>query len=143
MSWENFECDQCGACCQTLIVEADYLDALREPRLFQINEEVTREGLHSGQQCVVLYDSERNCCPFLRGSMLKPGCHFCSIYQTRPNECVSVEAGDAKCQQARGMKGLGILKDKNGNVPTRAMLEQSCEHYGLEFDEVFTLEVKG
>jgi hypothetical protein len=29
-----YECDQCGACCKgTVIVEADYLDTRREPRL--------------------------------------------------------------------------------------------------------------
>ena len=31
---QRYECDKCGACCKgTLIVEADDLDVLREPRL--------------------------------------------------------------------------------------------------------------
>lgn len=31
---ERYECDQCGACCKgSLIIEADDLDVMREPRL--------------------------------------------------------------------------------------------------------------
>lgn len=33
---ERYECDKCGACCKgTLIVEADDLDVLREPRIIE------------------------------------------------------------------------------------------------------------
>ena len=33
----RYECDQCGACCKgTFIVEADYLDVRREPRVIEL-----------------------------------------------------------------------------------------------------------
>lgn len=152
-TFERFKCDHCGACCQTLIVEADYLDCMREPRLFQLTDDkrqFDRSDIESGERCVVLYDVKTKQCPFLRPITelslwhalgFKETDTHCSIYNTRPNACVLVEAGDAKCQQARGMKGLPLLVDEDGKPPTRAMLEESCEKYGLEFDDVFSIEV--
>lgn len=129
LPFENFQCDNCGACCKTLIVEASYLDVQREPRLYDIflgDREMLRQGLHA----VHLYDRETRQCPFLDESCK------CSIYDTRPNECVAVEAGDAKCQQARHMAGLPLLKDMDGNEPSIKLLEQSCEDYDITLDEL-------
>ena len=99
----EYECDRCGACCRgTLIVEADYLDALREPRLLDadvcgrrptINELSDDDG-----RCIVLAANQP--CRFL----FPDG--RCTIYPTRPNNCVGMQAGDEQCQEARSQLGL-------------------------------------
>lgn len=131
LGWlDNFSCDNCGACCQSLIIEASYHDAMREPKLYEIRS-VDKEKLRTGEHCIMLYDSETKACPFLDGTT-----KLCGIYPTRPACCVLVEPGDAKCQQARNMMGLPLLRDRNGNEPTIEMLLESCEEYGLEMDDV-------
>lgn len=129
LPFEKFRCDNCGACCKVLIVEADYLDVQREPRLYEIFTG-DKLKLHDGEHAVMLYDLEKRQCPFLDES-----CH-CSIYATRPNECVSVEPGDAKCQQARHMKGFPLLRDVDGNEPSIELLTQSCDDYDLCLEEI-------
>jgi len=126
ISFDKFECDKCGACCESLIVEAYDYDACREPKLYQISN-VDRQELRGGEQCIVLYDINTRACPFLDSET-----KHCSIYATRPVVCVMVEAGDAKCQQARQTKGLPVLRDRDGNEPSRKLLVESCEDYGLE-----------
>lgn len=130
--FDYFECDNCGACCKSLIVEAHDYDARREPKLYAIRN-VDRQKLRSGQHCIILYDTETKACPFLVPDGSK---HVCSIYETRPVACVMVEPGDAKCQQARRILDLPLLCDRNGNEPTREMLEASCEDYDLDINEV-------
>ena len=34
----------------------------------------------------------------------------CTIYPTRPNACVAMQAGDEQCQEARGQLGLPPLE---------------------------------
>lgn len=135
MPFDNFECDQCGACCQALIVEAYEYDARREPRLYAIGN-VDRQKMRDGEHCVMLYDVETKACPFLVPDKIDVTKRACEIYQTRPVACVMVEAGDAKCQQARRMKGLPLLRDRDGYEPTRKVLEASCEDYELDLSEV-------
>lgn len=106
MMSNRYECDCCGACCRgTLIVEAYYLDALREPRI--IDADVT------GRK-VALDDLDDECrCVLLAAGL---PCRFlddggrCTIYPTRPNTCVGFEAGDEQCQEARSQLGLPPLK---------------------------------
>ncbi len=131
MFFDDFACDNCGACCSSLIVEAYDYDARREPRLFQIDSGLDRQKLRYGEQCIILYDTETKACPFLASDT-----KLCGIYATRPVACVMVEPGDAKCQQARAMKGLPILRDKHGNEPSRQALEASCEEYDLDIEEI-------
>ena len=135
MPFDRFECDQCGACCESLIVEAHDYDARREPKLYAIGN-VDRQKLRDGEHCVMLYDTETRACPFLEPSKIDVTKKSCGIYKTRPVACVMVEAGDAKCQQARRMKGLPLLRDMDGNEPTRETLEASCEEYDLDVSEV-------
>lgn len=129
LPFEKFRCDNCGACCKTLIVEANYLDAMREPRLYEIFTG-DKSDLRLGGHCVMLYDIEKKQCPFLDESCK------CSIYLTRPNECVAVEPGDAKCQQARHMMGLPLLRDVDGNEPSIELLSQSCDDYDLCLEDL-------
>lgn len=106
---ERYECDKCGACCQgTLIVEADALDILREPRLIdadEVHRGKTVEQLVGEIQTqgkAVLLACGRPC-TFLGADKM------CSIYPTRPNACVGMQAGDEQCQDARLAAGLAPL----------------------------------
>lgn len=130
-----YECDKCGACCKVLLVEADWLDGQREPRLYDLaGPNTTEEDLRSGEHCLFLWDPDTRACPYLDGET-----HHCGIYPTRPNCCVAVQAGDAKCQQARRLQGLEFLRDVNGNEPTREHLEESCERYDLDIDDLMEI----
>lgn len=130
LPFENFRCDNCGACCKLLLVEAGYIDAQREPRLYQIGKPVDKAKLRDGEHCIILWDNTKGGCPFLNES------NHCDIYHTRPNECVAVEPGDAKCQQARYMQGLPLLRDVDGNEPSIELLSESCDYYDLCLEEL-------
>lgn len=133
--FRNFECDNCGACCRKLIVEATYQDAQREPRLYQIaSQNLKHEPFRQGEQCINVYDAEKRSCHFLDAE------NKCGIYPTRPHECVNVEPGDAKCQQAREMEGLPMLCDRDGNPPTLEMMQESAEEYWLDFVPYFAVD---
>ena len=102
-------CDQCGACCRGhLIVEADELDVLREPRhIFadphyagQAPDEVVRRLQDEVGSCVIVACGAP--CPFLADNR-------CSIYPTRPNACVGLQAGDEQCRTARREEGIPPL----------------------------------
>ena len=129
----NFACDFCGACCRSLIIEADYVDAMREPRLYEIAADIDHAKFRAGQRCIVLWSTETHACPFLAPASDQPGQHLCGIYATRPQCCVAVEAGDAKCQQARELRKLPILCDRDGNPPSREVLDASAEEYELDW----------
>ena len=109
----RYECDLCGACCKGhLIVEADVLDILREPRLIDADPyyagKLPREVVNMLEtepgRAVVIACGEDRPCRFLDGD------NRCSIYPTRPNDCVAMQAGDEQCQQARQMAGLPPLE---------------------------------
>ena len=103
-----YQCDQCGACCKgTVIVEADYLDTRREPKLLvaQVGScRVSQRELEEDVGKIVL----------LACGLDKP-CAFisprnrCTIYSTRPNVCVAFEAGSEQCQEARALLGVERL----------------------------------
>lgn len=107
----TYVCDQCGVCCQGhLIVEADSIDVLREPRLVEADPNYSRmspeqvlEALEEPGRGLVIAIGTNRPCRFL-------GCdNRCSIYPTRPNGCVAMEAGDEQCQEAREAAGLDPL----------------------------------
>ena len=96
-------CKNCGLCCEHLLVEADAVDVLREPRI------ETKGPLGKRAASLSVLDA----CWVLAG----PGmpCVFltpkkrCSIYLTRPQTCVAFVPGSPKCQELRlehGMKAL-------------------------------------
>jgi Fe-S-cluster containining protein len=114
----TYECDRCGACCKGyLLVEVYDLDVLREPKLAtadtsnwyaamtqqQVMAELEQEG-----KCLIIAGGQDRPCKFLGGDNL------CTIYPTRPNVCVAMEAGDDQCQNAREQAGLPPLE------PTRS-----------------------
>lgn len=126
--FSNFACDNCGACCRKLIVEPTYVDAMREPRLFQLaSPNLDLQKFRDGEHTIHLWDTERHCCPLLDAQ------NRCTIYATRPQQCVVVEPGDAKCQQARELEGLPILLDQDGKRPSFEAIYESAVRYGLDF----------
>lgn len=94
-------CKNCALCCEHLLVEADVVDVLREPRI-----ELERP---LGKRAVSL--SVLDACWVLSG----PGtpCAFltpekrCSIYPTRPQACVAFVPGETRCHELRKAHGLG------------------------------------
>jgi Fe-S-cluster containining protein len=106
---EEYVCDQCGACCKGhLIVCAESLDVLREPRLIQVDP--YWQGKSVGQvvdaiehEMKVVMLACSSPCSFLGGD------NRCTIYPTRPNDCVAMQAGDEQCQMARDAEGLPPL----------------------------------
>lgn len=117
MSTPAYECDLCGACCRgTLIVEAYYLDALREPRILEADVTGRKRALDD-------LDYEWSCVLLAAGLP----CRFlgddgrCTIYSTRPNTCVGFEAGDEQCQEARAKMGLPPLQPRQpSELPAQA-----------------------
>lgn len=111
----QYECDCCGACCNgTLIVEADYLDVLREPRLLDADVAGRRttiaELAEDDGRCILL--AANTPCRFLTTE------GRCTIYLTRPNVCVEMQAGDEQCQDARRRRGLPLLEPVQPTQPT-------------------------
>jgi len=78
----RYECDKCGACCKgSLIVEADDLDVLREPRIIDADRhhrgKSVRQMVHEIQtewKAVILACGQP--CPFLNAE------NNCTIYPT-------------------------------------------------------------
>ncbi|QDU42885.1 Flagellin N-methylase [Symmachiella dynata] len=106
---ETYECDKCGACCQGgLIVEADWLDLSREPRLLEADrhragwtlDEALTDLEEPGKAMIVAAGCH---CPFLNGD------NHCEIHPTRPTVCVGLQAGDEQWQAARKDAGLEPL----------------------------------
>ena len=113
----RYECDCCGACCQgRLIVLAEQLDLLREPRLLSADDhrsdwslEQALSDLDDPGRCLLI--AGPNSCQFLNCE------NRCTIYPTRPIDCVAMQAGDEQCQEARRAAGLPRLQsidDSNG-----------------------------
>lgn len=105
----EYVCDQCGACCKGhLIVGAESLDVIREPRLIEVDRyfrgktvrQVVDEIENDGKMVTLACGYS---CSFLGGD------NCCTIYPTRPNDCVAMQAGDDQCQQSRAAEGLPPL----------------------------------
>lgn len=112
-----FVCDQCGACCKGhLIVGTEWVDIIREPRLIDADpywrgksvQEVVNETA-DGMKMVTLACGSP--CSFLGAD------NRCTIYPTRPTDCVAMQAGDEQCQQARAAEGLPPLLPTETHTP--------------------------
>ena len=96
-----------------MIVEAEELDMLREPRLIAADPHYAGQTLEEIVRC--LRDDIGCCvivacgapCPFLTDNR-------CAIYPTRPNACVGLLAGDEQCQAARREEGIPELPTCDG-----------------------------
>ena len=105
----NCQCDGCGACCMGhLLVEADWLDLLREPRLLEADRhgagwsfDAAAKDLEDEGRSLLIAGGTR--CPFLGAESR------CSIYPTRPAACVAMEAGGEQCLEVRHQARLPPL----------------------------------
>ena len=122
----KYECDQCGACCKSLLVETYELDVIREPKLLSANigtwtRDKTREQimmrLQEEDTCLIIAGPSKPCC-FLGQD------NKCSIYPTRPNVCVAMEAGDEQCQMGRQSAGLEPLTLVDATAADSSMQER-------------------
>jgi len=99
---DEYECDECGACCRNSIVEVYELDCQREPKVAAAATPFKELG--EGGEFALLYDHVRNCCPLLGED------NRCTTYPTRPTCCVGMQAGGEQCQAFREQSGLEPLK---------------------------------
>jgi len=87
-------CAKCGHCCRTLWVKINLLDVLREPRLIPYAD--GWDAMDPDKTWLLHLP-----CPFLTDENL------CSIYSTRPAECVAWLAGqEDRCALTMGRKAL-------------------------------------
>jgi Fe-S-cluster containining protein len=112
------KCQQCGACCEGLILDADWLDALREPKIVDRGKKMDGNGtldeLATGWNLTC-----GNPCPFLTPLLWvnKAGVcdgqphRSCSIYRTRPNACLGMIPGGSQCDDCRRRAGLPPLEN--------------------------------
>ena len=130
--FRDFECDRCGACC-SLLVEPTYADGLREPKIVELLDKADddwRAQWRVGDITPWMREDHTKRCVFC--AAYPDGSTCCAIYATRPQQCVRVEAGDAKCQQAREVKGLPMLLDKHGQRPGWDLLLESCAEHDVD-----------
>ncbi len=99
---DSYECDGCGACCRTKLVDVFEEDLLREPRLGARMLPLREPGLDG--EIGYLNCLRHGACPFLDGESR------CGIYPTRPVVCVLFPAGSDECQEARHTLGLPRLE---------------------------------
>lgn len=99
---ESYECDQCGACCRTMLVDVFDEDLLREPRIAPEMMVLKDPGLDG--EIGYLNCLKHRGCPFLDDE------NRCGIYPTRPVTCVLFEAGSEQCQESRRRFGIPPLK---------------------------------
>ncbi|HUO08149.1 MAG TPA: YkgJ family cysteine cluster protein [Phycisphaerae bacterium] len=100
---ERTPCDGCGLCCEHLLVDANFADVLREPRI-----EAQRP---LGKKAVSLSILDASWmlagpgypCPFLNAEKR------CDIYPTRPTTCVVFATGSSQCRALRREHGLPKL----------------------------------
>ena len=104
----TYECDKCGACCNGhFLIEVYDIDVIREPRLLDVDPHYSDLSYHQALQ--VLSDDGRCVTIVGRCSFLDTD-NRCSIYNTRPNDCVAMQPGDEQCQLARKAEGLPPLE---------------------------------
>lgn len=99
---ETYECDGCGACCRSKLVDVYEVDLLREPALGPPMMPLKEPGIDG--EIGYLDGLDEGGCPFLSEE-----CR-CSIYATRPVACVAFPAGSEECQEVRKIFGLSPLQ---------------------------------
>lgn len=100
-----YRCDAgCGLCCRRLLVEADAVDVLREPRIQDVSPlRKMDRSLPVIDNCWILAGPGHPC-PFLSEESR------CGIYPTRPTTCVGFAAGGEKCRKLRAAAGMAPLE---------------------------------
>ena len=127
----TYECDRCGLCCRNLIVEADWADVLREPRIAEQcpNRSASKTPL-LGRCWILFSEAKDGACPFLGDD------HACAIYATRPITCVAFVAGSRKCLELRARAGLLPLQPTDvcsldvADRISAALIDEECDQPG-------------
>lgn len=101
-STEVYECDGCGACCRSKLVDIYEVDTLRNPRIAEQMNPLREPGFDG--EVGYLNCVSNGGCVFLRDD------NRCGIYTTRPSACVVYEAGSDDCQQCRLDAGIPLLE---------------------------------
>lgn len=104
------DCVACGACCTNPDENrregfVHYVEVPRGEKLLSKPELLKRYTVTDGDGVVHLRLDPAQRCTALRGK-LGDRVH-CAIYDVRPRGCRLVEAGSARCLQARRERGLG------------------------------------
>ena len=99
---DSYECDGCGACCRTKLVDVFEENLLREQKLGPQMQPLREPGLDG--EIGYLTGLSGGACPFLNGD------NRCGIYPTRPVVYVFFPAGSDDCQEARQTFGLPSLE---------------------------------
>ena len=102
----KYECDGCGACCRTKLVDVFEVDVLREPQVGERMHPLREPGWDG--EIGYLDCLAEGACPFLHVE------NRCGIYPTRPDVCVLFPAGSDACQEARQLRGLPLLQPSSG-----------------------------
>jgi Fe-S-cluster containining protein len=100
MSQSTGPCDNCGLCCENLLVEATAVDVLREPRIDKARPIRKRGAELPVLEAYWILAGPGDPCPFLTPKKR------CDIYPTRPNGCVAFAPASPKCQKLRIEHGL-------------------------------------
>ena len=100
IGWDG--CRRCGACCRDLIIEAGPVDVLREPLIAErcpvLDGNGSIEDPTEWSWSIAVGMTQP--CPFLGPD------NACSIYATRPHDCVAFAPGGKKCIECRAEEGL-------------------------------------
>jgi Fe-S-cluster containining protein len=129
----TYKCDQCGLCCRAFIVEASHIDVVREPLIAQKCGRMDGKGelKNPADWCWSVCVGGFSPCPFLKKHTNVLVTFRCTIYKSRPNECVAFQAGGRRCQELREKAGLPPLTP----VPVENDHDICCELF--RDDEVF------
>lgn len=96
-----FDCQQCGACCETFRVSFYWAEADARGLPAKLTSKVNERF-----SCMAGTDLPKPRCVALAG---KVGEHVaCTVYAQRPEACREVQAGDEKCLKARARHGLAV-----------------------------------
>jgi len=98
----DYECDGCGACCRTKLVDVFEVDVIREPKVGQVMQPLREPGLDG--EIGYLNCLSDGACPLLNGE------NRCGIYPTHPVVCVVFPAGNDECQETRQLLDLSPLE---------------------------------
>ena len=102
-SSEEYDCENCGACCRCFPIFALESDAEREPK---IREAGIRCDDFLGEKGKVAY--RLHPLPFLDTCAFLKEDQLCRIYESRPEVCRRFEPGSDQCLEARKRVGVGV-----------------------------------
>lgn len=105
-----YECDGCGACCQSFPIFASREDAAREPRIAKEGRELP------GDQQTDEWHYQLFPLPFLDACTFLDRENRCTIYASRPCVCQRFPAGSEQCQEARQRHGIERLEEVRGEL---------------------------